>query len=273
MEVVVRDVGGKGKSMNEPGQPGNRGSEKQAVWIRPGGSSLKIGKSALQPLAASSVPSKRSIFRLGFHLVGAGIVVISTCYLLANGSGFFSISPLVSISPTMPIRVESALCAEIEQCLSKKTAIGKATTTPGASGQTPTPVSVGKPTPAPRPSPEPTPQPSPTPTLTLDPTPSAPLLVVAPQSLVVSQVAVCDAGLSVPMTLTNQGGALLLWSEDTRQTSRGIRVSDPTGKYLIMPGLSANVVVRCWRGLPRAQYTLVIDFNGGVVRVPVIVTV
>lgn len=258
--------------MNTPGQPGYRGSERQPAWIRPRGSSLKIGKSALQPLAASSVPSKRSIFRLGFHLVGVGIVVFSTCYLLANGSGYSSLSPLVSVSPTMPTRAESALCADIEQCLSKKTAIGKATTTPVASGQTPTPVTVGKPTPAPQPSAQPTPQPSSTPTLTPDPTASAPLLAVAPRSLVVSRVAVCNAGLAVPMTLTNQGGALLLWSEDTRQTSRGIRVSDPAGRYLIMPGLSASVIVRCWRGLPTAQYTLVIDFNGGVVRVPVTVT-
>jgi hypothetical protein len=95
------------------------------------------------------------------------------------------------------------------------------------------------------------------------------LLVVAPQSLTVSRKDVCNAGASVPLTLMNEGGELLLWSEDTGHTSRGMHISDPSGRYLIMPDQSVSATVRCRRGLPLAQYRLVIDFNGGEVSVPV----
>ncbi|HEV2471271.1 MAG TPA: hypothetical protein VGS41_01315, partial [Chthonomonadales bacterium] len=63
----------------------------------------------------------------------------------------------------------------------------------------------------------------------------------------------------------------LLWSQDAAHTSAGITVTDPGRAYLIQPGESAKVAVWCRRALQIAKYTLMIDFNGGTVSIPIYV--
>jgi hypothetical protein len=123
-------------------------------------------------------------------------------------------------------------------------------------------------TPAPQPSPQPTPSPTPSATVT----PASALLQVVPVSLTISLAAVCDIGRFAVLTLTNAGGSPLIWYQDTANSSRGIRITDPTKTHLLEAGQSVNAQVSCRSILVVGSYNLALDYNGGVVNVAVIIT-
>lgn len=193
--------------------------------------------------------SSKTFLRVGFSLVGIGIVLASTWFLFAN----FTRSGSAPVSETSVARTpESAVCTNIQHCAANRP--GK-TPTHGASSRS-----------------SPTTRPTVGITYTPNPTLSSTSLSVVPQSLTISRSSVCSIGALTPLTLVNQGSSLLIWSQDTAGTSPGLTITDPGRTYRIPPGQTSSGSIRCRGSLPTGQYKLGIDFNGGVAHIVVVVT-
>ncbi len=269
---------GKGSLRRWTKQPAPPGERKQALWIRPHGAPLQVGAGSrhAEPLVAQHIPTSKTIIHIVFNLAGVAIILASIWLLLLNLPKSAGSVENNLLSPRSP---ELATCAGIERCVAKSpTTINNVPGGTATKGATPsstlTPVvTQGAGT---TPTPAKTSTPAPTPTLgvtgTPPPTSTVPALQVVPQSLTISGSSVCRIDIQTPLTLINAGGSPLLWSQDTSKTSPGFTITDPGGTYLIQPGQIASASVRCRRNLPVGQYVLAIDFNGGMVEVPVIVT-
>lgn len=221
------------------------------------------------------IPTSRNMLRIGFYLVAVSMVLVSA-YAIMTGLNAVksprasSIQPQESASSREPGLV---LCTEIQRCNS--IALSGITPTPNSTQgttTTPDPTATNQPA-TPIPTPSSTPVFTPTATITPDPTPIAPLLQVLPTHLSISQKTICNLKKTATLQLINAGGTALVWLEDVQHSSPGITISDPTRSYLLLPGQSVNAVVGCRRNLPADRYFLRIDYNGGYIDTPVIITV
>lgn len=245
---MVKGDGGLRQRAQEPDPPEEK---KEALWIRPHDAPLRVraGGKKVRPYAPRRIPTSKTFLRIGFNLVGVGIVLASAWFLLANFSRSGSAPAGVTSVARTP---ESAVCTNIQRCAAQ---------TPGKA-----------PTHGTSPQSSPTTQPAVGITTTPNPALSSTSLQVVPQSLTISRSSACSIGALTPLTLVNQGASLLLWSQDTASTSPGLTITDPGRTYRIQPGQTASGSVHCRGSLTAGRYKLGIDFNGGVEHIVVVVT-
>jgi hypothetical protein len=240
---------------------------KPLVLIRPRGFSLELDNIVfVRRLSPSRIPTLKSVLRIVLNLFCVLVVVGATWFLVSEAL-IYAYPGIEQTTTTKP-----QVCANINRCTVPM--LNAPTSTPPVlSGvtQTPSPTVIATFTPTARPTLTPAPKPSPDPTLppTVTPTPTTAYLSVTPMPLTISLLSICVKGQSTILKLTNTGGTPLVWFQDTTNSSRGIKISDPTRTHLLQPGKSVNAIVNCLSTLVVGLYTLVINYNGGVVNVAV----
>ncbi len=234
---------------------------KPLLLIRPRGFSLEMENILfVRRLSPSRIPTFNSMLRIVLNLFSVLVVVGATWFLISEAS-IYAYPEIKQATTTKPQK-----CANINRCavpiLSTPTS-----TPPVLSEGTPTVLATF--TPTARPTMTPVPKPSPDPTLPPTVTPVTAYLLVTPMPLTISLVSICDNEQSTILKLTNTGGTPLVWFQDTTNSSRGIKISDPTRTHLLQPGKSVNAQVNCLSTLVVGLYKLVINYNGGVANVVV----
>lgn len=232
---------------------------KPSLWIRPQSFSLEMGGLSFHHLSPTRTPTFKGVIRFALNLTGVLVVLAAAWFLLSevlmhaytgigisNSSGSFD-------------------CIDIKHCAKQATVAPTSTPTPSPTMNTTLVPAIA---PTQMPTPQSTPDPTPSPTAT----PTTAKLDVTPSGLAFSRRSICITGRSMPLTLTNAGGTLLIWSQDMLKSSHGIYITDPTKSYMLSPGKSVRASVSCLPGLAPGQYTIVIDYNGGVQDVPVKIT-
>ncbi len=239
---------------------------KPLLLIRPRGFSLELENVLfVRRLSPSRIPTVKSVLRIVLNLSSV-LVVVGAAWFLVSEALIYAYPGIEQTTTTKP-----QICANINRCVMP---ILKTPTSPVVSEGTriPTPTVLATFTPATRPTKTPAPKPSPDPTLPPTVTPTTAYLQVTPMLLTISLISVCDKGQSTILLLTNTGGTPLVWFQDTTKSSRGITITDPTRTHLLQPGKSVNALVNCLSTLVVGLFTLVINYNGGVVKVAVKIT-
>ncbi len=253
------------KRMEQQISPAQNTRHKPLLLIRPRGSSLELDKLFfLRRLSPARAPSLKSVLRIALNLLGALVVVGAIWFLLSEA--------LIYANPGIELirATKSLKCADISRCAVP--ILSTPGSTPSVASevtQTPSPVVHASPKPTAMPTKTPTPKPSPDPTLPPTVTPATAYLQVTPMPLTISLASICDKGQSTILILTNAGGSPLIWFQDTTNSSRGIKISDPTKTHLLQTGKSVHATVSCLSTLVVGLYNLAIDYNGGAVNVAV----
>lgn len=256
------------KRMEKQPSPTQNTRHKPTLLIRPQGFSLEIENLFfLRRLRSARTPTLKGALRVVLNLSGTLLVIGAVWFLLAEAL----IDAHPSIEQSNSIRPNK--CVALNRCVASILSTPTPPITPTVL-QTPSPGAHMTPEPTPLATKTPMPKLSPTPDPTLAPTltPATAFLQVMPKSLTISLASVCAKGQSVILTLTNAGGSPLIWFQDTKNSSRGIKILDPTKTHLLQVGTSVNAAVNCLSALAVGLYSLAIDYNGGAVTVPVKIT-
>ncbi len=257
------------KRMEQQPSPAQNTRRKPSLLIRPRGFSLELDNVFfVRRLSPARTPTFKSTSRMMLNLFGALVVVGAIWFLLSEA--LIYAHPGIDITKTTkPLK-----CVDINRCAVP--ALSTPMFTPSVASevtQTPSPAVHATATPTAIPTKTPMPKPSPDPTFPPTVTPATAYLQVAPVPLTISLASTCIKGQSAILTLTNAGGSALIWFQDTANSSRGIKISDPTKTHLLQTGKSVNATVSCLATLVVGLYTLAIDYNGGAVNVAVKITV
>lgn len=199
--------------------------------------------------------NRKQAAKLGANLLGVCILLVAVGVFMAQASGSFK-----KVSH-VPVCIGQQLCLQsgtgstgLNTLTLRSTPTGaQHSVTPAVSGigthlSTPTPAA---------------------PTAT--PTSIFAQLIVQPASITIPHYSYCSTHkLVMPIQLQDAGGQPVIWRQGTK-TSPGLSITVSPNSYLIEPGQTVKVRLFCSPIDVKGHYHLQIEYNAGVVNIPVFV--
>ncbi len=248
----------KGRLTNTTARHRNLIMKKSLIWIRPQNLPIEMDRLTYKVLPAPRRPAWKNMLRFATDILGV-IVLLTSCW--------FVLSQMLQVSHArmnQPGTPAMRGCANLGRCIMNPATSTRSSwksiqfvTTDAPSAPTEPPGQVVNTTSSSTPS--------------SSPTPSVAVLSV-PSILSMSYALKCATGQPGLLTLSNIGGAVLVWLEDKLHSSQQLSVSDPTKSYLIQPGKNIAAYVKCSPEISVGNYNLQILYNGGSTSITVKIT-